>query len=500
MNGRTNSSREGDTIVNGVLIPLEPATNFTIASGSNRSYFNWTDPVDKYTTPGDELVSEWAKTVVTRKENSAPTSPDDGTIVLTELVRNQYSTETYSDENLENDKLYYYSIFPITTHDVYSTPVSQSIISLGGELEYKTVIDTPFYVSAGDPTYMIEAYASSVNSAGAYFIHYDDDKSNRRNNATAGAINSDLTCSQIHIGIFSPLDNEISSASIGEKYAVFGRNWERSDTEIEYEWPIICINESMTVQSLTGLGDAHILGVGESINDILLYGDDFHALGYTINSDLTMGTRDTVGYSIPAAGRNNKYIIALDSTIYAIGKDLTNQQLGNSSFSNINSYMCGSAKVDKYVTFGIYASVASGIATEAGVAIEAYDDDLVQTPYNSIEIPNVPDDDLSFAIDSSRYVHNTQVGSYGIMPITFEVTGMMWPRGSNPAYLRIDKDLIVSFKSISDYVIDRETRNAWRGQLIAIYGNMLFTYVQNTYNEADTDNPLNGYLMVLETN
>ena len=492
MNGRTNSSREGDTIVNGVLIPLEPATNFTIASGSNRSYFNWTDPVDKYTTPGDELVSEWAKTVVTRKENSAPTSPDDGTVVLTELVRNQYSTETYFDENLESDKLYYYSIFPITTHNVHSTPVSDSVIPLGGELEYKTVIDTPFYLSAGDPTHLIEAYASSVNSAGAYFIHYDDDKSKRRNAANAGAINSDLTCSQIYIGYFSPLDNEISSASIGEKYAVFGRNWE--DSDLTYDWPIICINESMTVQSLTGVRDANVLGVGESINDILLYGDASYSLAYTINSDLTMGTRgSSLGYGIPAAGRNNKYIIALSTTVYAINKDLTDQQLGNSSFPDINSYMYGSTKVDKYVTFGTYANVASQ------VAIEAYDDDLVQTPYTSIEIPNVPDDTLQFAIDSSRYVHNTQVGSYGVMPITYNWEGM-WPTGSNPAYLRIDKDLIVSFKSISDYVIDRETRNAWRCQLIAIYGNMLFTYVQNTYNEADTKNPLDGYLMVLETN
>ena len=494
MNGRTNSTKDGDTIINGALIPLEPATNFTIASGSNRSYFNWTDPVDKYTTPGDELVSEWAKTIVTRKENSAPTSPDDGTVVLTELVRNQYAIETYSDENLENDKLYYYSIFPITTYNVHSVPVHQSVIPLGGELEYKTVIDTPFYLSTGDPTHMIEAYASSVNSAGAYFIHYDDDRSNRRNTANVGAINSDLTCSQIYIGYFSPLDNEISSASIGEKYAVFGRNWERSDTELEYDWPIICINESMTVQSITGLGDANVLGVGESINDILLYGDFTSCLGRTINSDLTTGTRDSVGYEIPAAGRNNKYIIALDTTVHAIDKDLTNQQLGNSSFPDINSYMCGSTKVDKYVTFGIYANVASR------VAIEAYDDDLVQTPYTSIEIPNVSDDTLQFAINSSRYVHNTQVGSYGVMPITFGISDDMWPIGSNPAYLRIDKDLIVSFKSISDYVIDRETRNAWRGQLIVIYGNMLFTYVHNTYNEADIDNPFDGYLMVLETN
>ena len=490
MNGKTNASDIIiNQVVNGVLIPLEPATNFTIASGSNRSYFNWTDPVDKYTTPGDELVSEWAKTVVIRKENSAPTSPDDGTVVLTELVRNQYATETYSDENLENDKLYYYSIFPITTHNVHSTPVSQSVIPLGGELEYKTVIDTPFYMSTGDPTRMIEAYASSVNSAGAYFIHYDDDRSNRRNVANAGAINSDLTCSQISIGNFSPLDNEISSASIGEKYAVFGRNWERSDTELVYDWPIICINESMTVQLLTGVHQ-NVLGVGESINDILLYGDS--RLNNTINSDLTTGSLDySVG--VIAACRNNKYIIALNITVYAINKDLTNQQLGNSSFPDINSYMYGSAKVDKYVTFGTVANI------DTRFAIEAWDDDLVQTPYTSIEITNGPGTTAQFAIDSSRYVHNTQVGSYGVMPLTFEWEGM-WPTGSNPAYLRMDKDLIVSFKSISDYVIDRETRNAWRCQLIAIYGNMLFTYVQNTYNEADTKNPLDGYLMVLETN
>ena len=127
MNGKTNSTKAGDTIINGVLLPLEPPASLTTLGENQSILIQWTDPADKYTNPGEELVVEWDHSTIVRKETGAPNTPDDGVLVATENTRDQYSQTAYRDEGLENGKAYYYSVFSHSTNGMYSLSQSEAI-------------------------------------------------------------------------------------------------------------------------------------------------------------------------------------------------------------------------------------------------------------------------------------------------------------------------------------------------------------------------------------
>ena len=137
MNGRTNSSDVTIEEINyGALIPLEPATDLHIVRGDASAYLSWTDPVDKYANPGGELVAQYDHTAVVRKVNSAPTSPEDGELVLTTSQRDQYKDSMYQDTGLMNRTLYHYGIFPYTTFGVASDGITDDVLPSDGEPLY----------------------------------------------------------------------------------------------------------------------------------------------------------------------------------------------------------------------------------------------------------------------------------------------------------------------------------------------------------------------------
>lgn len=111
----------------GVRIPLEPVTNLALVGRDASVIISWTDPVDKYTTPGDELVSEWDYTIIVRKQGSAPASPSDGTIVVKEETRNQYQSTGYTDTGLTNGATYYYAAYAYATLGMRSDPTVNSV-------------------------------------------------------------------------------------------------------------------------------------------------------------------------------------------------------------------------------------------------------------------------------------------------------------------------------------------------------------------------------------
>lgn len=108
-------------------IPLDAPTSLAATAGNAQVELTWTDPKDKYATPegevsetGDQLVSEWDHTVLVRKTGSQPAGPDDGTVVVSSSVRNQYQTTPYTDSGLTNDTLYYYGVFSYNKDGVAS--------------------------------------------------------------------------------------------------------------------------------------------------------------------------------------------------------------------------------------------------------------------------------------------------------------------------------------------------------------------------------------------
>lgn len=123
-------------------IPLDAPTAFSASAGSTQVTLTWTDPLDKYATPEGEtaqdpnqLVSVWDHTVLVRKTGSQPAGPNDGTVVVSSSVRNQYQSSGYVDAGLQNDTTYYYGVFAYNADRVASpgafanaTPMSFSPI------------------------------------------------------------------------------------------------------------------------------------------------------------------------------------------------------------------------------------------------------------------------------------------------------------------------------------------------------------------------------------
>lgn len=186
MNGRTNSSDVTIEEINyGALIPLEAPTDLQLAPLDKKATIRWEDPVDKYADPGGELASQWAYSIVVRKESSAPTSPEDGVLVLKTTTRNQYSSDVYTDNgNLNNTKLYYYAVYAYNTYDVPSEPVVSSVQPRDAILEFnqtlsngltKTTYQGGYYNSNSywiDDTYTAKgsAYLSGASVGNQYAL------------------------------------------------------------------------------------------------------------------------------------------------------------------------------------------------------------------------------------------------------------------------------------------------------------------------------------------
>lgn len=97
----------------------KPCSSFS-ATPSNGCVveLNWTDP-DNYTT-SDGYPVRWANTRIVRKIGSYPTNENDGTIVVTSTIKNQYQTTGYIDSGLSTYTTYYYSAFSCSTDGIYN--------------------------------------------------------------------------------------------------------------------------------------------------------------------------------------------------------------------------------------------------------------------------------------------------------------------------------------------------------------------------------------------
>lgn len=90
-------------------VKMKPPTNLTIRPEDKKLTLTWIDPLDLYAE--GQLVAPWIKTVVVMKQGGYPTSPSDGTVIVTNTVRNQYQTNGYTISGLTNGVTYYFSLF-----------------------------------------------------------------------------------------------------------------------------------------------------------------------------------------------------------------------------------------------------------------------------------------------------------------------------------------------------------------------------------------------------
>lgn len=85
--------------------PPGNVSNASVTVGNGQLTLKWTDPTD----------SDWASTKLVRKVGGYPTSANDGTVVVTSTVRNQYQSTGFVDTGLTNGAQYYYQLFPADT-------------------------------------------------------------------------------------------------------------------------------------------------------------------------------------------------------------------------------------------------------------------------------------------------------------------------------------------------------------------------------------------------
>ena len=85
----------------------------------------WSDPADIVVS--GTTLAKWDGTLIVRKAGSAPASRHDGTVVVTNTVRDQYSSNGYVDSGLTYDTVYYYRFFPYTTQGAYTNGSSVSV-------------------------------------------------------------------------------------------------------------------------------------------------------------------------------------------------------------------------------------------------------------------------------------------------------------------------------------------------------------------------------------
>lgn len=185
-------------------IPLEACTAFSASAGNAKVELTWTDPKDKYATPegdisdtGDQLVSEWDHTVLVRKTGSQPAGPNDGTVVVSSSVRNQYQSTPYTDTGLTNDTTYYYGVFAYNKDGVASEGAFVSAMPMAGmplsELVEGTLItinengsQVEFYLAKHN-------YEPELNGQGRELVVRKECISNRQWNSTD--VNTWATCS-----------------------------------------------------------------------------------------------------------------------------------------------------------------------------------------------------------------------------------------------------------------------------------------------------------------
>lgn len=78
--------------------------------GNMNVKFKWTDPADISTTEPEDCT--WAGTIVVRKVGSRPIHEWDGTVIVDSTTRDAYKNTYLVDNTIEEDKQYYYGIFP----------------------------------------------------------------------------------------------------------------------------------------------------------------------------------------------------------------------------------------------------------------------------------------------------------------------------------------------------------------------------------------------------
>lgn len=135
----------------GTTIHLADVSGAAATTHARSVFLTWTDPID--IVVAGSTLAEWDRTIVVRKAGSAPSSVNDGTVVLAETTRDQYTNTPFEDTGLDYDTLYYYRFFVKSKDGIYTegtalsiTPYRKAISTIptqSGSLEFNGSAQSP---------------------------------------------------------------------------------------------------------------------------------------------------------------------------------------------------------------------------------------------------------------------------------------------------------------------------------------------------------------------
>ena len=185
-------------------IPPDNVSNLSVTPGNQRIILKWSDPDD--TIVSGVNISAWTLTAVVRKAGGYPQDENDGVVVVTNSVRNQYATTGFVDNtNLTNGVTYYYQLFPVSREGAINRNVENRISGTPNEVPTGDV--TAFTATGGyqsvtlkwtDPTAAFWQSTKIVRKVGGYPTDENDgtvvvNSTVRNQYASTGYTDSGLT-------------------------------------------------------------------------------------------------------------------------------------------------------------------------------------------------------------------------------------------------------------------------------------------------------------------
>lgn len=106
---------------------LDEPTNVSAQVENTGVTIKWTDPINIGNNRPCPVT--WAGTVIVRRQNRPPRNRWDGTVIVDSKIRDQYSELGFVDEEIEEEKEYFYGIFPYDTEGHYRYTKSIGILT-----------------------------------------------------------------------------------------------------------------------------------------------------------------------------------------------------------------------------------------------------------------------------------------------------------------------------------------------------------------------------------
>jgi len=93
-------------------IAPDNVSDLSLSAGNSKVTIYWSDPAD--TVVDGKTICTWSHTKLVMKTGSTPSDENDGTLVTTNSVRDQYKVSGYEVTGLTNGTTYYFQLFPVS--------------------------------------------------------------------------------------------------------------------------------------------------------------------------------------------------------------------------------------------------------------------------------------------------------------------------------------------------------------------------------------------------